>query len=165
LTPLDPSRQWLAAGITGLSREREWDAVVTVAAAGRAGEEVELVVLPSGDAVVEAGPPDVDVTPLVAALAGSLGPPYRAVAVRREDVWAVGARAIEAVELSPEPDGVDLELSWDGSSLQLVVDGLPKEPGAAAALERLARERVPGPYAAHAHRLAEGFWEVLVLAL
>ncbi len=28
--PLDPGRHWLAAGITGIPRQREWDAVATV---------------------------------------------------------------------------------------------------------------------------------------
>mgnify|MGYP006173798901 CR=1 FL=1 len=29
---LDPAREWLAAGITGLARGREWDAVATAEA-------------------------------------------------------------------------------------------------------------------------------------
>ena len=35
--PVDPGRHWLEAGITGIARQREWDAVVTVDGARVAG--------------------------------------------------------------------------------------------------------------------------------
>ena len=163
--PVDPGRHWLAAGITGLARQREWDAVATVEAPGQLGDELELVVLPDGRALVEAGPAGLDATPFTDAVAGSLSPPYRAVAVRRDRVWAVGACAIEVAELHPDPAGDDLELAWDGSSHQLVVDGMPVGVAGAVALERLAAARERGSYAAHAHRLERDLWEVLVLPL
>lgn len=163
--PVDPGRHWLEAGITGLARQREWDAVVTVEAAGEAGEEVELVVLVDGRTLVESGPERFDPAPLVRVLAQTIRPPYRAVARRRDELWAVGARAIETVELHPSPRGDDLQLTWDGATMQLAVDGLPADPSAAPALERLASGREHGPFAAHAHRLADDLWEVLVLPL
>ena len=61
--------------------------------------------------------------------------------------------------------GRDLELTWNGSVLALSVDGRPTDAGAAAALERLAAARERGSYAAHAHRLVDDLWEVLVLPL
>jgi len=163
--PLDPGRHWLEAGITGLARQREWDAVATVDAPGAAGDEAEFVALPDGRLVVESVSSGLDPAILAAALEPSLEPPYRAVAFRREDLWAVGARTIEVVKLDPSPKADDLELTWDGAALTLVSDRMPADPGRAAALERLAAGRVSGPYAARAHKLADDLWEVLVLPL
>lgn len=163
--PLDPGRHWLEAGITGLARQREWDAVATTAAPGTVGDEAEFVALAGGRLVVEAAPAGFDPAPLAAALADSIAPPYRAVALRREELWAIGARVIEVVELRPDPRGDDLELTWDGSAQRLVVDGMPAGPSSAPALERLAAARAKGRYAAHAHRLERDLWEVLVLKL
>ena len=163
MTPVDPGPHWLEAGITGLSRQREWDAVATAEAPGQVGDEVELVVVPDGRAVVEQAPLGFDASPLVEAL--SLDVPYRAVGVRREQLWAVGAVSIDVQRLDPDPYGNDLELTWDGSVLALAVDGRPVDAGAAMALERLATSRERGPYAAHAHRLVDDLWEVLVLPL
>jgi hypothetical protein len=162
--PLDPGRDWLAAGITGIPRQREWDAVATVHAPGAPGDEAQFVVLPTGTLVVESEP-GIDAAPLAAALEGALEPPYRAVALRRDDLWAVGARRIEVVRLKPDSDGDDLELTWDGSTHTLALDGALASPSRASALERVAAERVKGSYAAHAHRLDGDFWEIMVLAL
>ncbi len=164
MTPVDPGPHWLEAGITGLSRQREWDAVATADAPGEPGDEAELVVLADGRVLVEHGPSGLDPTPLVDALVRARAP-YRAVGVRREELWAVGARAIEVERLDPDPPGRDLELTWNGSVLALSVDGRPTDAGAAAALERLAAARERGSYAAHAHRLVDDLWEVLVLPL
>ena len=86
--PLDPGRNWLAAGITGIPRQREWDAVASVDAPGSPGDETQFVVLADGRVLVESdGAPDPG--PLATGLEGVIDAPYRAVAVRREDVWAV----------------------------------------------------------------------------
>jgi len=163
--PVDPSRHWLEAGITRIARVREWDAVVTVSASGVPGDEAEFVALPDGRLVGE-GDRQLDPSPFAAALEGAIEVPYRAVAVRREGVWAVGAVSIEVVELTPAPRGTDLELTWDGSTLSLTVDTLPADPAQADALERAASARLRGrPYAATAHRLAGELWEILVLPL
>jgi hypothetical protein len=163
--PVDPGPHWLEAGITGIARLREWDAVVTVSAPGVPGDEAEFVVLPDGRLIAE-GDHRPDPSAFAAALAGAIEPPYRAVAVRRESVWAVGAVAIEVAELAPSPRGTDLELTWDGSMLSLTVDTLPADPAQADALERIASARQPGrSYAARAHRLAGELWEILVLPL
>jgi hypothetical protein len=161
--PIDPGRDWLAAGITGLQRQREWDAVATSEGDGMPGDEVAFVALcgrPSCSSRAQVSP-----APFAEALRESIEPPYHALAVRRSDVWAVGAVAIEVVRLDPDPRGGDLELSWNGSELALTVDGLPADPSRAPALERIAVDRVSGAYAAHAHRLREDVWELSVLAL
>jgi hypothetical protein len=164
--PLDPGRDWLAAGITGLQRQREWDAVATVEGEGALGDELAFVALADGTFVLEsdgAGDP----ARFVAALGDGIAAPYRALAVRRPELWAVGAVTIEVVRLDPDPPGGELELTWDGTSPRpaLTVDDLPADPARAAALERIASARERGPYAAHAHRLKDDLWEVQVLAL
>ena len=161
--PLDPGREWLAAGITGLQRQREWDAVATVEGAGATGDEVEFVALADGSFVLESG--DGDTPAFAAALGESIAPPYRALAVRRPDVWAIGAVGIEVERLDPDPRGDELELTWNGSEPNLTIDELPADPSQAAALERIASSRFDGPYAAHAHRLRGDLWELSVLPL
>jgi hypothetical protein len=163
--PLDPGRGWLAAGSTGLPRQREWDAVVTADAPGREGDEASFVLLADGTILVEEAPPGLDAAPLATALRGALEPPYRAVAYRRTEVWAIGARAIDAARLVPDPPGDDLELTWDGAVHALLIDGRPADPARAPALERIASERRQGAYAAHAHRLQGDVFEVQVLPL
>jgi hypothetical protein len=161
--PLDPAREWLAAGITGLQRQREWDAVATVEGPGAPGDELEFVALGDGSFVLESGAGDP--APFASALAESIELPYRALAVRRPDVWAVGAVAIEVERLDPDPRGDELELTWNGSQLGLTIDQLPVDPSQASALERIAGARIDGAYAAHAHRLRGDLWELSVLPL
>ncbi|MDH4103450.1 MAG: hypothetical protein OEW52_05525 [Thermoleophilia bacterium] len=163
--PVDPGSHWLAAGITGIPRQKEWDAVVTADAPGTAGDEAEFVALSDGRVLVGAGPDGFDPEPLAAALEGAIERPYRALAMRRPELWSVGASAIETARLDPDPRGDDLELTWDGSTLALSVDGMPAEPSGASALERLAASRESGAYAAHAGRLDGDLWEILVLPL
>lgn len=162
--PLDPARDWLAAGITGLARGREWDAVATLAAAGTPGDEIAFVVLPDGTRIAESRD-DAELEPFVRALGTSIAPPYRALAVRRPELWAVGAVRIEVARLEPSPRGDDLELTWTGSERALSIDTVPADPAQAVALERIAGARVSGGYAAHAHRLHGELWEISVLAL
>jgi hypothetical protein len=163
--PLDPGRHWLEAGITGLARQREWDAVATAESPGDPGDEAEFVVLPDGSLLVQSSPFGFDPAPLAAALGDAIEPPYRAFALRRPELWAVGAVGIEVARLELDPQGDDLELTWNGSTLELVADGMPADPSRATALERLAAGRERGAYAAHASRLEGDLFEVLVLAL
>lgn len=162
--PLDPAREWLAAGITGLARGREWDAVATLRAEGPPAEDVLFVALAEGAFVVES-PDAPDPAPFAAALRDAIVPPYRALAVRRPELWAIGAVAIDVERLDPSPRGDELQLTWDGSELGLSIDGVPADPAQASALERVASARVGGAYAAHAHRVRDDLWEVSVHAL
>jgi hypothetical protein len=163
--PLDPGRDWLAAGITGLARQREWDAVATVEAPGNTGDEASFVVLADGRILVDDAPAGLDASPLAAALEGLIERPYRALAVRRPGLWAIGASSIEVARLGPSTYGDDLELSWDGTTLELVADGESADPSSAPALERVAAAREHGPYAASAHRLTGDLFEISVLPL
>ena len=139
--PVDPEHGWLPPGITGLSRQREWDAVTTVAAPGMPGDEVIFVALADGRLIDEVGTAVLE--PLAQALGGSLAPPFRASAVRHDDVWAVGGYAIDVVQLDPDPEGDDLELTWDGETL---VARRGRDPGRRRArrVARAGRVRAPG---------------------
>ena len=163
--PIDPGSHWLEAGITGLPRQREWDAVATSETPGTPGDEAEFVALEDGRLLVAAAPEGFDPTPLAAALEGAVERPYRALAVRHPELWTVGASVIETARLDPDPRGDDFELTWDGATLSLVVDGMPAEPSSATALERLAASRLSDAYAAQASRLDGDLFEISVLAL
>lgn len=128
------------------------------------GDQVEFVALADGRVVLEEGNA-ADLEALAAALAGSLERPFRAVAVRRDDVWAVGGSAIEVVQLAPDPQGDDLELTWDGETLALAADGIPVDVERATALEQLAAQRERDPYVARARRLEADLFEISVLPL
>jgi len=146
---------WDAAGIHGLQRTREWDAVVTVDAPELEGERARFVALPGGDLVVDEGPDGLE--PLAAALEQELPPPYRAEAVRRGGgLWAVAGRKIELVEL-PGVAGEELELSVHGGERTLLVDG-ERAFGGLPALER-------PEHVVRARRIDRDFWEVETTAL
>jgi hypothetical protein len=122
--PLDPGRHWLAAGITGIPRQREWDAVKVVEAPGSPGDEVQFVAL-SDRMLVESAPEGFDPAPLLAALEGSIEPPYRAVASRRPELWAVGACSIKVIELPDDLEGDMLEVVRTAERISIRVDGMP----------------------------------------
>jgi hypothetical protein len=138
--------------------------VATLRGEGNPGDEVAFVVLPDGATVSESGS-SIDPSRLVDALGERIAPPFRALAVRRPELWAIGAVAIEVERLDPDPRGDELQLGWDGAQSELTIDAVPADPARAVALERIASRRVRGAYAAHAHRLHRDLWEISVLAL
>jgi len=145
-----PRPPWDAAGIHGLHRPRQWDAVVTVEAPTLAGERATFVALPDGTLVVEQGPDGIQ--PLAAAVEGELAPPYRAEAVRRESgLWAVAAKSIGVVEL-PGIAGEEIELVSHGSERTLSIDG-ERSFGTIAALER-------AEHVVRARRIDGALWEL-----
>ena len=162
--PYDTTPRWGAAGIHGVPRQREWDAVVSAEAPGLPGDEVTFVGLADGSLVVDQDVPDGTLTPLADALAGEVDAPYRARAIRREgDVWAAAARRTEVVAVQQWVDGhvVDIAAGPDGRTVS--IDGqtswwrIPE-------LEGPAEERFES-YALHAERLDDVHWEVHVFPL
>jgi hypothetical protein len=146
------------AGIHGIARLREWDAVVTVEAAEVRGKEARFVALPDGTVLIEEAEAE-DVAPLADAVERALKPPYRAHASRRsESIWAVGARRIEVVALEEEPGGDELTLTMNGTHQELVVDGA-RTSGSLPSLEQWAAERFDS-YHLSAERLDGKLWEV-----
>jgi hypothetical protein len=98
-----------AAGIHGIHRQREWDAVATVEAE-LPGERVNFAALPDGTLIVEEDVPDDALVPVAEAVEASIAAPYRAVAVRQDErIWAVGAKRIE-VRSFPDHAAEELEL-------------------------------------------------------
>lgn len=159
MPPVDPGKHWLEAGITGLARQREWDAVATAEAPGSAGDEVEFVALADGRLLVHAGPDGFDPGPLAAGLEGAIERPYRAVGVRREELWAVGASAIETAELFLD-DGDEFELVRNADGMSLRVDGTPAAK-VVPELERLGEARA-ATYVVRASRLMGALFEIEV---
>lgn len=157
LMPLDPGRHWLAAGITGIPRQREWDAVKVVEAPGQPGDEAQFVVL-QDRVLEEIGPDGFDPAPLAAALEGSIEPPFRAVAWRRPELWAVGACSIRVVEFADDPEGDMLEIVRHADALSIRVDGMPS--GAPLPeLEELGAARFE-TFVVRAQRLVDALFEV-----
>jgi hypothetical protein len=159
---VDPGPHWGEVGIHGVPRPRRWDAVGSAEAPGLTGDELHFVALPNGDLVIDEEEPPDTVAPLAEAVEQTLEPPYRAEAVRRDDImWAVAARRVEVVEL--DADGNELELTVHEDERILAVDGEPAF-GSVPELERIgSREGVS--YVVRAGRLDDRLWEIEVSAL
>ena len=150
-----PRGPWDIAGIHGVQRARQCDAVVTVEAPELEGERARFVALEDRGLVVEEGAGRLE--PLAAAVDDELARPYRAEAVRREHgLWAVAANAIEVVEL-PGIAGEEIELVSHGSDRTLAIDG-ERSLGTIAALER-------PEHVVRARRIDGTVWEIEVDAL
>ena len=143
------------AGIHGIPRERQYDAVAATEAPDVEGDAARFVALEDGSLLVEEG--DGDLTPLADAIEQEIARPYRATAVRRgETTWAVAAHRLRVVEL-PEPGGDEVELVVNGDEKTLVVDG-NRSFGTMPELEQLA----DGDAIIRAARLDGTLWEVRV---
>jgi len=156
--PAAPRPLWGEPGISGLSRPRQADIIVTVDAPEISGDSARFVVLPDGTLLVEEGP-ESSLEPLAAAVEQELRPPYRARAVRKsETMWAVEAKRIQVVELPDAPGGetIDVTRTEDGTTVavdeQRIFGSLP-------ALEAVG-ERVGREYTVHAEHLDGDLWEV-----
>jgi hypothetical protein len=143
------------AGIHGLPRERQYDAVVTAEAPDMEGAAARFVALDDGSLLVEEG--DGDLTPLADAIEQEVRRPYRVTAVRRSETqWAVAAQRLQVIDL-PEPGGDEVELAVRGDERTLVIDG-NREFGTLPELEGLSS----GDSVVRAARLDGTLWEVRV---
>jgi hypothetical protein len=143
---------------------KEWDAAVTVTAPGLAGDRIDFTTLPDGDVIVSEEEGDGDVSSLADAIEQHLSPPYRAVAARQNgDLWGVGARRIEVVQI-PFPAGERLELSRHGADDELRVDGEPGDEPAPRELEQVG-EAAGESFYVEAERIDGDLWEVRATAL
>jgi hypothetical protein len=147
-----PRPPWDSAGVHGLQRPRQWDAVVTVEAPEIDAENAVFVVMKGGDVIVEAGPDNVE--KLAKGVESELAPPFRAEAVRREGgLWAVAARSVVVLDLEGVA-GDEIELTMHGGERTLVVDGEPSF-GTIPQLER-------PEHVVRARRIDGALWEVTV---
>jgi hypothetical protein len=143
------------AGIHGIPRERQYDAVATTEAPDTAGDSARFVGLEDGSLLIEEG--EGDLTALADAIEHEIARPYRATAVRRgETTWAIAAHRLRVIEL-PEPGGDEIELVLKGEEKALVVDG-NRSFGTMPELEQLA----DGHAVIRAARLDGTLWEVRV---
>ena len=165
--------RWLEVGITGVPRNREWDALAMVELPELEGDpasEIEFSVLADGTIALPPGA----TFPLGPAetLAGSVSDlerPYDVLAVRRgvRD-WSVAARRRDAdvAELPDVPGATEVTVAIDPDGGRTVlVDGLEADATeavapAAAELERRGRERHDA-FVARASRTAAG-WTVTI---
>jgi hypothetical protein len=143
------------AGIHGVPRERQYDAVVATDAPDVEGSNARFVALEDGTLLVEEG--DGDLARLADAIEQEVKRPYRAIAVRRGGArWAVAAHGLRVIEL-PEPGGDEVELALRGEERTLVVDAM-RVFGTLPELEKLAE----GDAVVRASRLDGDLWEVRV---
>jgi hypothetical protein len=160
--PHDIRPRWGPVAIHGQHRLREWDAVGSASVPDLAGDELEFVALADETIVVEDDISDEALSALAAAVEGSLEPPYRARAVRREGgVWAVAARAIAVAEV-PGVDGEEVELAVQEGRRTVVVDG-EEAFGLVPALEALGAGLEA--FVVRASRIDDDLFEVEVSAL
>ena len=148
----------MEAGISGIPRSREWDAVVT-ADCGTSGDACVFVVVP-GREPIHVGADSGPLACLAGALGGALEPPYRAVGIRHEgSTWAVGAVRIEVVELPADTEGEELMLTvTQEGDRALEIDGRTTAESIPA-LEEAVGGRYDA-YFARATRLDKGLWEI-----
>ncbi len=163
--PLEPGRDaapWHQASIHGVSRPRQWDAVVTVEA-DLPLDSVSFVALEDGALVVDADVPDDALSPLADAVELQIATPYRAQATRKsETVWAVAANKIVVAEVRDEIGGDTVELAVQGDERTVLVDGA-RTFGAIPSLEALAAG-LPA-YVIRAERIDGDLWDVHVIPL
>jgi hypothetical protein len=150
--------RWVEAGISGIPRTREWDAVAAARAAAQ-GEEAVFVLLDDGRLLPLHGPREA-MDAAARALEGELDTPYRAVVVRKEgDTWAVGAVRIEVAELPADTEGEELLLTvTEEGERALEIDGRPSLEGIEA-IEQAAGGRYDA-FVLRAARLEGRLWEI-----
>jgi hypothetical protein len=162
LDPSHPLQQ--IAGIHGVPRPREWDAVASADAPGVPGDELEFVVLADGTLIVDDDVPDGVLTPLADALEISIQPPYHAYARRREqDVWAAAAFGVDVVEVPEELPGDTVSIAVQDGERTALVAG-QRHSDRIQSLEQFAEADFEA-YVLEATRLDGPLWEVTVNAL
>jgi hypothetical protein len=153
---------WHQAGVHGVPRPRQWDAVVT-AEADLPGDAVHFVTLADGTVVVDEDVPDDQLAPLADAVETQIAAPYRAEATRRhERLWAVGASKITVVSIDAEVGGDTVELAARDGEVTMLVDGAHSF-GSIPAFEALGAGLAS--YVVRADRIDGDLWEVAVLPL
>jgi hypothetical protein len=162
---IDPEHSlWRIAGIHGIPRAREWDAVVTAIATELPGDEADFVALPDGTLYTDDDLPDGALAPLADAFDGLLDAPYHAVALRQEeDVWSAAALRVDVVEVPGDVDGDQVDIVVNEGERRVLVDKAESR-AEIPSLEDFAGQQF-GSFVLHASRLDETLWEVTVLPL
>jgi hypothetical protein len=162
---IDPEHPlWRIAGIHGIPRAREWDAVLTAVAPDLPGNEADFVALPDGTLYTDEDLPDGALAPLADAFDGLLDAPYHAFALRQEeDIWSAGALRVAVVEVPEDVDGDQVDLAVNDGERTVRVDGAESK-AEIPSLEDFAAQQF-GSFVLRASRLDETLWEVTALPL
>jgi hypothetical protein len=160
--PMDPRGYGIAGGAVS-QRTREWDVVTPAEAPELNARSYEFAVLPDGSLIVDDNCEE-DLSPLADAVERELKAPYRALAVRSDDLWwMVSARKLSVLELSVE--GEEFELTDVGGERHFVVDGSEKNATRAPAELVALGQEVGVDYVVQGHRLDGNLWDVTPSAL
>jgi hypothetical protein len=152
------------AGMHGIPRNREWDAVTSAVAPDLPGDRVEFVALEDGTLFTDDDLPENSLVPLADALEGSVPAPYHALGLRQlADVWSVAALRVTVVEVPEDVPGDKIDLAVNDGERTILVDDTPAQ-GDVPTLEQFAAQQF-GSFVVHASRLDETLWEVTVLPL
>jgi hypothetical protein len=163
--PIDPRHpMWRIAGIHGIPRVREWDAVTTAEAPELPGDETDFVALADGTIFTDDDLPDEALTPLADALDSLLEAPYHALALRQDgDIWSVAAMRVNVVEVPEDVPGDKIDLVVNEGERTIRVDDVETKV-ALPSLEEFAAQQF-GSFVLGASRLDDTLWEVTVLPL
>jgi hypothetical protein len=154
-----PADDLLGIWRRAMARPGEYDAVVTVQAAGVTGDAVEFATLPAGDIIVDTEQGDADLSPFADGVEKHLRPPYRVVARRQDgDLWSAAARQIDVIELDFD-QGDEIELASQGGEIDLRVDGEAWN-GRIPELEQAGAAAEGEDYVVQAERLDGTLWEI-----
>jgi hypothetical protein len=150
-------------GLSSVTRNDPWDALVSAHAPGLTGDEVRFAVAADGRTIAAGDEPADAVAALGRAVARQLEAPFWAIAVPDEgDEWAAAATASEILEL-PEAAGDEIEASRVGGEVTCRVDGEDadlRSPAIEALLDRQGGDAV-----VVAHRFAGPVWVAEVFSL
>jgi hypothetical protein len=162
---IDPTHPvWQVAGIHGIPRVREWDAVTSAVAPELPGDEADFVALADGTIYTDDDLPDNALPPLADALEGRLEAPYHALARRQDgDLWSVAAMRVTVLEVPEVIEGDKVEVAINEGERTIRVDDVETKV-AIPSLEEYASQQF-GSFVLRASRLDDTLWEVTVLPL
>jgi hypothetical protein len=162
---IDPRHPlWQVAGIHGIPRAREWDAVTSAVAPQLPGDETDFVVVEDGTIFTDDDLPDDALTPLADALEGLVEAPYHALALwQGADVWSVAAMRVTVVEVPEDIPGDKVELVVNEGERTIRLDDTETRADLPT-LESFAAQQF-GSFVLRATRLDDTLWEVTVLPL
>ena len=150
-------------GLSSVTSDDPWDALVSASAPGLAGAEARFAVdadgrtISGGDATPDA------LAPLVRAVAGQVDGSFWAIAVPDEgDEWTAAATGAEILEL-PDAAGDEIEASRVGGEVMRRVDG--EETDAQPPAIDVLLDRQGGDAVVVAHRFAGPVWVAEVFSL
>lgn len=166
--------RWVEAGVSGIARRRDWDAVEIVDVPELEGvplEELRFARLADGTIVSDEAPVPAAVLERLADRAGGVvPPPFEALAARRTRLqWSVAVREVRLAEISlPPVQAAELVLALGpAGEPEFLVDGAPPAAmtpeleTAQAILERAGRARYQA-FVARARRVASERWVLSV---